>query len=55
MSCGALHDFTLRTTLDDKDVSRRWRKQLCPYCHLAYMGEPPAEQEEDLQPELRGK
>ena len=27
-----------RTTLDDKNVSRRWRKQLCPYCEQPFLG-----------------
>jgi hypothetical protein len=27
-----------RTALDDKNVSRRWRKQLCPYCKQSFLG-----------------
>jgi hypothetical protein len=30
--------MTSRTTLDDKNVSRRWRKQLCPYCKQPFLG-----------------
>jgi hypothetical protein len=27
-----------RTTLDDKNASRRWRKQLCAYCKQPFLG-----------------
>jgi hypothetical protein len=30
--------MTSRTTLDEKNVSRRWRKQLCPYCKQPFLG-----------------
>jgi hypothetical protein len=38
LSAAALMTSRNRTTLDDKNVSRRWRKQLCPYCNQPFLG-----------------